>query len=952
METAAEQKLLTSFLEQMSQSTHEKGKLFRFVQALALKDSDFSIETYAQIAFFILDAIEKSFIQDRGEDFFFWFIKSLASFPNRRQSEVSLLRHTVSYPFQSKEVVGILLSFHEVILNALPNLETFQRMLLQKFSTFYLVEGSSFSLVRGKKTHLTLYFEVQKTEDPFTDKEIAFLQTVLQQMIRENFGSSSHSLIVPSNRELLLKSFRAAMDTLEDDDMPEVLIDFNRQVQETLYFSALICQVKKESAPSLQSRLKHPNIEIDTEMTFHENNLIKEGMILSIEVPFSLSSLPLIQGRIEAVSLIESLLGRFRDVNGGLLEQGLETLHLLEKEIKAPQESIKKFFHSITPQEAQATLSVPLLKALYFAMQKEARLNQETHYHWEEIEEGVCICLKTSNPPFEKDFRKFLHTHTFSPMFIAEPIPGGTIIGSVLPIRNKEERESLRKKIHDFYHEWLEKKELKQVLRLSINSDFSSLDPRVGTDEETSYLHKMLFEGLMRIGKEGTPELAIAERIEKLDGGKRYRFFLKKSIWSNGLPLTAHDFVHSWRMTLLPDFLSPLSYLFYSIENGRAIKEGKVSPHQLGVEALDDLTLEVRLHGPIPYFLALCALSVFSPVCSKIDQKDPSWSYSYRKGYVCNGPFTLESYCKGKELILKKNPFYWEEKAVHLEKVLISKHSSQESLNQFEMGQIDALFLPWYRPHMPLTVPAAKRMQGAPCVCYLSLNCIKPPFQNRKIRQALSLALDRNALASFYSKEATPTYTLYSPIFSQIKTQRDKNRLSALKLLMEGLEEEGMHLQDILEETIYVSQANAPLILLILEQLKSTLYLKWRPCILDSSEFRFSSLHQEFTAKLYWWFNRLEDPSYFLETFSSKKSSENYTFWTDDRLQRIIDRLQQERFPEKRKILHKKAEALLKKEQPFIPLFYMPTFSFLQPYLHNVYSCISEHFDLRHSYKS
>jgi hypothetical protein len=70
METDAQQKFLASFLEQISQSTQEKGKLFRFVQALALKDSDFSIETYTQIAFLILDAAQNSFIQDRGEDFF------------------------------------------------------------------------------------------------------------------------------------------------------------------------------------------------------------------------------------------------------------------------------------------------------------------------------------------------------------------------------------------------------------------------------------------------------------------------------------------------------------------------------------------------------------------------------------------------------------------------------------------------------------------------------------------------------------------------------------------------------------------------------------------------------------------------------------------------------------------------------------------------------------------
>ena len=253
---------------------------------------------------------------------------------------------------------------------------------------------------------------------------------------------------------------------------------------------------------------------------------------------------------------------------------------------------------------------------------------------------------------------------------------------------------------------------------------------------------------------------------------------------------------------------------------------------------------------------------------------------------------------------------------------------------------------------LTLTAPSIKRIQGTPCVCYLCVNCIKPPFHNRKVRQALSLALDRNALASFYSKETTPAYTLYSPVFSQIKTHKKKNRLLALKLLMEGLEEEGMHLQDILEETLYVSQTDQPFLQLILEELKSTLHLKWKLCIRDPSELGVSSLHKEFPVKLYWWLNRVEDPSYFLETFSSKKSSESYTFWTNDHLEEIIDRLQKEECPEKRKSFHKEAEVLLNNEQPFIPLFYMPTFSFLQKNIHNIYSSSAEHFDLRHGYKS
>ena len=104
-------------------------------------------------------------------------------------------------------------------------------------------------------------------------------------------------------------------------------------------------------------------------------------------------------------------------------------------------------------------------------------------------------------------------------------------------------------------------------------------------------------------------------------------------------------------------------------------------------------------------------------------------------------------------------------------------------------------------------------------------------------------------------------------------------------------------------------------------------------------------------AELLWWFNRVEDPSYFLGAFGSKKSPAHYTFWTDHRLQKIIKKLHQESSSAKRKILHQEAEHLLNQERPLIPLFYVPTLSFLQTNVYNVYSSSSEHFDFHHSYK-
>ena len=236
-------------------------------------------------------------------------------------------------------------------------------------------------------------------------------------------------------------------------------------------------------------------------------------------------------------------------------------------------------------------------------------------------------------------------------------------------------------------------------------------------------------------------------------------------------------------------------------------------------------------------------------------------------------------------------------------------------------------------------------------MCYLALNCKEPPFNNRKVRQAFSLALDRGILARFYSAKATPTYSIYSPVFSQDKSVGKENKLVALKMLIEGLEEEGIDLRSIQKKSIYVASANESLVCLLVEQLNDALYLKWKPCVIDPTSLLTLSMAGRFTAKLYWWFNRVADPSYFLDAFSSKRSTGDSTFWIDHRLQAIIEKLQQQECLAKRKALHKQAEHLLNWEKPLIPLFYVPTHSFISNDLIDVYFSSSAHFDLRCSYK-
>ena len=238
-----QQEIHSPLLQALCQSTQEKAKLFQLVDSLVQKDP-LLLEPYLQVAFSLLGVIDKSFIQDRDRPFFSWLINHLKEIEKDGQSKVHTCTHTVSYPFQDKEVVGLLLHFREISFKSLPDLQQIQHRLMQEFPAIQCIDGSCFSLVQGKKPNLTLYFEVQKTGALLTDQEIVLIKEFLVQMVQKDFQLAPLSVIVPSNRELLFKSLRGTLDSMKKGDRPQVLIDFSRQVDNTLHFSALICPSK------------------------------------------------------------------------------------------------------------------------------------------------------------------------------------------------------------------------------------------------------------------------------------------------------------------------------------------------------------------------------------------------------------------------------------------------------------------------------------------------------------------------------------------------------------------------------------------------------------------------------------------------------------------------------------------------------------------------------------
>jgi oligopeptide transport system substrate-binding protein len=348
-----------------------------------------------------------------------------------------------------------------------------------------------------------------------------------------------------------------------------------------------------------------------------------------------------------------------------------------------------------------------------------------------------------------------------------------------------------------------------QEFRFTLASEPPSLDPALMTDAQSSIVASGLYDGLMRLNSAGEPEPSIAKDYKVSDDGKTYTFDLRKDAkWSNGDPVTAHDFVYSWQRALAPETASDYAYLLYYLENGQQYNAGEITdPNQVGVKALDDYTLEAKLYTPAPYFISLVAHYTYFPVHKATVEGKPDWA-AEADTMVTNGPFLLSEWAHEDKLILKKNPDYFNKDKVSFNKVTITLVNDANTVyNLFETNEID-----WIGAQAgsvvtdltPKLVSEGKaEIKAIASVYYYLFNTQKAPFNNVKIRKAFAMAVNRQDLIDNVTKaNQTPAFGLVPPSIAGMdgKSYRElypdnffkEDVEEAKKLLAEGLKDSGL----------------------------------------------------------------------------------------------------------------------------------------------------------------
>ena len=233
---------------------------------------------------------------------------------------------------------------------------------------------------------------------------------------------------------------------------------------------------------------------------------------------------------------------------------------------------------------------------------------------------------------------------------------------------------------------------------------------------------------------------AAAERWEVSPDGRSWTFHLRPSVWSNGDPLTAHDFVFAWRRAVDPGTLSTYAHRLFLIRNAREIARREKKPDELGVRAVDDRTLVVELVHPAPYFPQLICLNLFYPLHRPSIGRPPK----DREG---NGPFRLVEYRLNDRKLFVKNPRYRAAKDVALEKVaFLSVPDATRAFTLYEAGQAHWLFAV---PTEQMDGMAGRQdfLSGpANAVYFYMFNTTRKPLDDARVRRALSLTIDRGTI--------------------------------------------------------------------------------------------------------------------------------------------------------------------------------------------------------------
>jgi len=503
----------------------------------------------------------------------------------------------------------------------------------------------------------------------------------------------------------------------------------------------------------------------------------------------------------------------------------------------------------------------------------------------------------------------------------------------------------------------VERGNLTQTLHRSLSADVAELDPHLVTGLPEIAVVTALFEGL--IGEDPhdlSPVPGVAERWEVSDDGLRYTFHLRTDAhWSNGASVTAQDFLASYKRVLSPTLAADYASSLYLVQNAQAYHRGLCDFADVGFDVPNPHTFVITLNHPVPHFLTLLTqpiwFPVYLPALEKTGQPDARGNpWTRPKNFVGNGPFVLSEWKPDRRIVVERNPHYWDAHSVRLAAIHFHPSSSVEAEERaFRASQVhltESLPLSKIEPYAR-EYPEWLHVSPFLDTYFYRLNVTRPILNEVKVRRALSLAIDREAIVRLTAgrqRVATSFTPLglagYTPP-SAVRYDAD----AARKLLSEAGYESALGLPTF--ELLINNSGNHRIIAEAVQAMWQR-ELGLRVSIVSMEQKTLLSQRRALDYQILRsdWAGDYLDPMTFLEIFSSS-SGNNHTGWSSADYDALLHRAARTPNASTRYALLARAEEILLRDAPIIPIYYYTTVRLISPSVRGWYPTLLD----RHPYK-
>jgi len=501
-------------------------------------------------------------------------------------------------------------------------------------------------------------------------------------------------------------------------------------------------------------------------------------------------------------------------------------------------------------------------------------------------------------------------------------------------------------------------------LVVNLGEEPPSLDPQLATDTVSFDILGSTYEGLVRRDPETggfKPGLGMALDWQVSEDGTKYTFKLRQdNKWSDGQPVTAHDFEYAWKRAVDPRTASKYAFILTDyIKGGKAVQEAEGDAaiekalENFGVKAVDDYTLEVTLEKPTPWFISLLEFGTYRPVRKDIVEKYGDKFATEADTAVYSGPFMITEWEHGNRLKLEKNPYYWDADNVKLAYIEFKMIKENDTIvNLYETGQLDAIGVP--STHVEIFEQNHKDEMGTWLdggTFYLMMNNQKKPFNNPKARKAVLLAIDRKTYVDSLRKGAgVPAQGFTNPVITApdqsgsfyekyvaplnlYPAEGDKQQ--AKQLWDQALQEEGISGTVKAELLCYDTDTALLDCQYFQQQLKDALGLEVTIKQVPFDQKLEIEKQGNFTISYAGWGPDYDHPLTFLDLWETK-GSHNDVKYSNPEYDRLVQQLRSELDPKKQIDIALELEKLIAEEAPVATIYHRESRYAQKPYVKNI----------------